>query len=103
MLTGAGGLLGDFFSLAIQTLVVMVLVYVLLRDGQAILQRLTRFVLLDHKRTERLLRSVSGTIQASMNGILIIAVSEAILRASHWPCWGCRAPYCGAPLPYSHR
>ena len=49
MLTGAGGLLGDFFSLAIQTLVVMVLVYVLLRDGQAILQRLTRFVLLDHK------------------------------------------------------
>ena len=79
VLTGAGGLLGDVFSLAIQTLVVMVLVYFLLRDGRAILQRVTRFVLLDHQRTERLLQSVTGTIQASMNGILTIAVSEAIL------------------------
>lgn len=79
VLTGAGALLGDVFSLAIQTLLVMVLLYFLLRDGKTILRRVMRFVLLDRERTDRLMLSVSGTIQASMNGILTIAVSEAVL------------------------
>ncbi|HVO98380.1 MAG TPA: AI-2E family transporter [Bryobacteraceae bacterium] len=74
--------IGHIFTLAIQTVIVMVLVYFLLREGHTIMERLTRFQLLDRGRRERLCLSISETIQASMYGILTVAVVEAVLMTA---------------------
>jgi predicted PurR-regulated permease PerM len=92
LLSGVGGFLGNAFALVMRAAVVMVLVYFFLRDGRAIMAHMTTFQLLDREHTQRLFRKVTDTIQASMYGILTVAVAQAIAMGTGLAVLGVTSP-----------
>jgi predicted PurR-regulated permease PerM len=79
LMGAAGGLLGDLTALLVNGLLVLILMFFVFRDGRAIRDYLARILPLRAHQLERLSDGVGDTIQASMFGILAVALAQAAL------------------------
>ncbi len=75
----AGGLLSDLTTFLANGLLVLILMFFVFRDGRAIRDYLARTLPLRASQLERLSDGVGNTIQASMFGILAVALAQAAL------------------------
>jgi predicted PurR-regulated permease PerM len=79
LLAGAGSILGNVAKLLLHSILVLFVLYFLFADGNKIRARCARLMLMRPSAVDRLFDGVRDTIQASMLGILVVAVGQGVL------------------------
>lgn len=79
LLSKAGGLLGNIGSFLMKALLVLFTLYFLFREGEAMRDAVCRHLPLDLAQLQRLFDGISETIQASMYGMMVVALAQATL------------------------
>jgi len=79
LLAKAGGLLGNLGSFVMKALLVLFTLYFLFREGKAMRDAACRHLPLDQAQLQRLFDGISETIQASMYGMMAVALAQAVL------------------------
>ncbi len=79
LLSKAGGLLGNIGSFVMKALLVLFTLYFLFREGEAMRDAACRHLPLDQAQLQRLFDGISETIQASMYGMMAVALAQATL------------------------
>jgi predicted PurR-regulated permease PerM len=77
LLAKAGGLLGNVGAVFMKAALVLFTLYFLLREGPVLREAMCSYLPLDRRQLQRLFDGVSETIQASMYGMMIVALVQA--------------------------
>ena len=86
--TLAGGLLDAVVS----SVFVIFAMFLLLRDGQRLIEAIPELLPFDRRRSEALLRRIKDVVQASVYGVVVIALLQGALCGSMFWVLGIRAP-----------
>lgn len=92
LMKSVGGVLGNIGALLFDFLLVLVIMFFLFRDGRNIHATVTRILPLADTQIERLTVGVTDTIQASMYGIMAVAIAQAVLQGLAFWAVGIPAP-----------
>ena len=82
LVKSAGALMGNVLALILNTVLVLFLMVFLFRDGPRLVGRLARVLPLGANQVDRLCRGVSETVQASMFGMMAVALAQAVLQGT---------------------
>jgi predicted PurR-regulated permease PerM len=79
LLAGAGAMAGNLASMALTTVLVLFLMGFIFAEGREIKERCARLMPLERGAVDRLFDGVRDTIQASMLGMVVVALAQAVL------------------------
>jgi predicted PurR-regulated permease PerM len=75
----------NLLELALNFLIVVVMLFVLLKDGQVLMKGLRRVIPLDPSHKDRIFARVDRTVRAVVKGIVITAVTQGLLAGlAYW-------------------
>src|SRR6516162_3188935 len=92
VLGSGAAILGGFASLLVSTLITLVIVYFLFRDGRDWVHRAVGVIPLRPEQARRLISNISDTILANVYGILSVGVVQGVLTGLALAIVGVQSP-----------
>ena len=92
ILGSGASIVGGFASLLVSTLITLVIVYFLFRDGRDWIHRAVGVIPLSPEQARRLINNISDTIIANVYGILSVGVVQGVLTGVALAIVGIQSP-----------